>query len=512
MNEERQSLKKVLGVKDIIALAFGTIVGGGWVLLADSWIAQAGAIGVTLAFLIAAGVCVFIGLTYAELTPAMPQAGGEFIYAYRALGYRAAYITAWALTLTYIGICSWVGMGFAKAFNNLVSVPTMGTLWEIEGTPVYLSWVLISLAGNVLIFFLNYRGMEGSSFFQNIATLLLVVIGMTLVFGGFATGTPANIDPPITDRNALFLVILATPAMYAGFNVIPQAAEEASVPRRRLGTLIIAVIVIVGVWYSTIMLANGFLATPERYGEGWGTGIGVIEALTESSGSRLLANTLLVGVLFGLLTTWNGFVIGASRLLYSMSRAKMLPPAFSRLHPKYKTPTVALLFTCSVGCVTPLLGANILNWLINAESFALVVAYIAVTTSFLILRKKEREMPRPFTVKGGPVIGTIALLLAIAFLVLYFPVLPGGGLVWQEWAMVAVWSLVGVVMYFYNRSHHADVTDAEREYLIFGDEFSRPHYLDEYHAEVAAGKHGDVALTPAPATPAVPTDTPREKD
>lgn len=485
MSDERSSLKKVLGVKDIIALAFGAIVGGGWVLMADKWIAQAGAIGVTLAFVIAAVVCIFIGLTYAELTPAMPQAGGEFIYAFRAFGFRTSFVTAWALTLTYIGICCWVGMGFAKALNNLLAVPTLGTLWEIEGTPVYVSWILISLAGNVFIFFLNHRGMEGSAKFQNIATMLLVAIGLTLVFGGFATGTPANIDPPITEGNALFLVILATPAMYAGFNIIPQASEKANIPRRRMGTLIIAVVAIVGVWYSVIMLANGFLATPERYGEGWGTGIGVIEALTETSGSRLLANTLLVGVLFGLITTWNGFVIGTSRLLYSMARAKMLPHAFAKLHPKRGTPTVALLFTCSVGCVTPLLGGNVLNWLINCESFSLVVAYIVVTASFLVLRKKEKDMPRPFTVKFGPVVGTIALLLAVGFLVLYFPVLPGGGLVWQEWLIIGVWTVVGVIMCVLTTRTHRDVTPAEREYLIFGDEYARPEILERYHAETA---------------------------
>lgn len=477
MSSDRQSLKQVLGVKDLIALAFGTIVGGGWVLLADQWIAQAGAVGATLAFATAAIVCIFIGLTYAELTPAMPQAGGEYIYAYRALGFRGAYVTAWALTLTYIGICCWVGMGFAKALNNLLAVPTMGTLWEIDGTPVYVSWILISLLGNVFIFFLNHRGIEGSSLFQNFATLLLVMIGLGLVVGGFAAGTPQNFDPPITEGSAVFLVILAMPAMYAGFNVIGQASEEANIPRRRMGTLIIAVILIVGVWYSIIMLANGFLATPERYGEGWGTGIGVIEALSEASGSPLLANTLLVGVLFGLLTTWNGFVIGTSRLLYSMARAKMLPPVFAKLHPKYKTPTAALLFTCSVGCITPLVGDNILNWLINAESFALVIAYIAVTASFLILRKKEKDMPRPFVVKGGPVIGTIALVLAIGFLVLYFPVLPGGGLIWQEWLIVAIWTAVGIVMYALNNRQHGHVTAAEREYLIFG-EYSRPQRLE----------------------------------
>lgn len=485
MSEDRQSLKKVLGIKEVVALAFGTIVGGGWVLMADGWIAQAGAVGVTIAFVVAAVVCIFIGMTYAELTPAMPMAGGEYVYAYRAFGFKGGFITAWALTLVYIGICCWVGTGFAKALNNLVDLPTIATLWEIEGTPVHLSWILLSLLGNIGIFALNYKGMEGSSKFQNICTLLLAAIGLSLIFGGFATGSSANIDPPVTSGKSLFLVIIAMPAMYAGFNVIPQASEEADMPAKKIGKLIIMTIAVVGVWYAVIMMANGFLATPARYERGFAGGIGIIEALTVASGSRMLANVLLVGVIFGLLTTWNGFVIGASRLFYSMARAKMLPPIFAKLHPKYKTPTAALVFICVVGCVTPLVGGNILGWLLNAESFALVCAYIAVTLSFLLLRKKEKELNRPFVVKGGPVVGGIALALSIVFIVLYFPVIPGGGLVWQEWVIVGLWAAVGVIMYLANKKQHGHVTAAEREFLIYGEEYARPKLLEQYKKERA---------------------------
>ncbi|MEG1575053.1 MAG: APC family permease, partial [Bacteroidales bacterium] len=256
-------------------------------------------------------------------------------------------------------------------------------------------------------------------------------------------------------------------------------AEESSIPPRKIGVLILRVIIVVGIWYSLIMLANGFLATPAQYKRGFG-GIGVITALEIASGSPLLAKTVLVGVIFGLVTTWNGFVIGASRLMYSMARAKMLPDIFAKLHARHQTPTASIIFICLIGCFTPLVGNSILGWFINAESLALVVAYISITASFLVLRKKEPEMNRPFVVKGGMLVGSISFILSIIFFVLYLPVLPGGGLVWQEWVVVAIWCLMGYVMYVINMRQHGDVTAAEREYLIFGEKYGRKSILCDY--------------------------------
>ncbi|MEG1575054.1 MAG: hypothetical protein RR341_08305, partial [Bacteroidales bacterium] len=109
-------------------------------------------------------------------------------------------------------ICCWVGFAFAKALNNIIPFPTLGTIWEVQGKPVYVSWILISIVGNIIISYLNHRGMQSSAKFQNICTLLLAVIGSVLIFGGFIAGTPANYDPPLTNGNAVFLVILAMPA------------------------------------------------------------------------------------------------------------------------------------------------------------------------------------------------------------------------------------------------------------------------------------------------------------
>lgn len=477
-NENRQSLDKVLGTKDVIALAFGTIVGGGWVLLADGWIAQAGAIGVALAFAVAAGVCVFIGMTYAELTPALPLSGGEMVYAYRAMGFHGGFITAWMLTLTYTGICCWVGTAFAKSLNYMIPIPSIKILWWVSGSPVHLSWILISIVGTVVMCLINHFGIQSSSRFQNVMTVLLAVIGIGLIVTALIFGSPGNLNPPITSGRSLFIILLATPAMYAGFNIIPQTAEEMNIPRSKIGKMLVLSILVVAVWYFLLMVGNGFLATPGEYAHTF-TQMGIVQAFERAVNSKVLGNILILGVIFGLLTTWNGFILGSSRLFYSMARAKMLPPIFAKLHPKHKTPTASILLIGVVGCVTPLVGEQILSWLINAESFAMVCAYLSVSLSFLILRRKEPGLERPFVVKQGSVIGIFALVFSALFIVLYFPVVPGGGLVWQEWLIVAIWVVFGLIMMAVNQSTHKDVTLAEREYLIFGEEFARPWILNK---------------------------------
>ena len=104
---DNAGLKRVLGRTDVLTLAFGTMVGWGWVMLSGLWIKEAGVLGSLLAFAIGAALCILVGLTYAELTAALPLAGGEMVYAYRALGQRFAWLVGWAISFAYIGVAAW---------------------------------------------------------------------------------------------------------------------------------------------------------------------------------------------------------------------------------------------------------------------------------------------------------------------------------------------------------------------------------------------------------------------
>lgn len=146
------------------------------------------------------------------------------------------------------------------------------------------------------------------------------------------------------------------------------------------------------------------------------------------------------------LTSWNGFLIGASRLLFAMASSGMLPRWFARLHPRFGTPSNAVLFVGGLSVLAPLLGREMLVWLSDAGSLSIVVAYALVTVSFLVLRVREPDMVRPFRVPAGRAVGVAAIVLSLAVLVLFLPGMPAE-LAWPwEWVIVGGWSLAGLLL------------------------------------------------------------------
>ena len=105
--QERHELQKSLNMKDILALAFGTMIGWGWIMLAGSWVGNGGSLGAMIAFGLGGLMAIFVGLTYAELTPMLPLSGGELVFSYRAMGYNASWFTGWMIALAYLGVAAW---------------------------------------------------------------------------------------------------------------------------------------------------------------------------------------------------------------------------------------------------------------------------------------------------------------------------------------------------------------------------------------------------------------------
>src|SRR5690625_1140200 len=113
MSEPR--LNKILGNKDVLALAFGAMIGWGWFVTAGLWITEAGSLGAIIAFLIGGLLVVLVGLTYAELTAALPLAGGELVFSYKAMGRVASFVTTWAVILGYVSVVSFVAVEIGRA-------------------------------------------------------------------------------------------------------------------------------------------------------------------------------------------------------------------------------------------------------------------------------------------------------------------------------------------------------------------------------------------------------------
>ena len=234
------------------------------------------------------------------------------------------------------------------------------------------------------------------------------------------------------------------PFMMVGFDVIPQSAEELDIPFREIGRVLMLSVVMATFWYIIIIWAVSMgLSDAAREASSLPTA----DAATAVFGGSWAGKLLVIGGVAGILTSWNAFLIGGSRALYAMAKAGQLPSMFGVLHPRFNTPYRAIMLIGALSIIAPLFGRPILVWLVNAGGLGIVTAYAMVAWSFLVLRKKEPNMERPYRVRNGRIVGSIALVLSLAIASLYLPWSPAA-LSWpQEWGIIVAWILLGGVLY-----------------------------------------------------------------
>lgn len=461
-------LKRTLNFKDITILAFSTMIGWGWVTLTGNFVVAGGGIGATVAFLVGAILCIFVGLVYCELTPALPYAGGEVVFAYRAMGYHASWLTGWMITFAYVGVASWEGPALATAIDYIVPIPRYGYIWTVAGFDVYLSWLVIPIVAGAILMIINFRGIKVSSIFQAIVTGIMALGGVAFVIVSFVNrDISTNAVPMFTTKSGVFSVILAAPVMFVGFDVIPQAAEEMNIPLKRIPKAIIAAICIAAAWYISMILSAFISAPTDVLRE---DGISIANTIVHSTGNPIMGKFIVFTAIMGIITSWNGFIIGATRVLYSMGRARMLPRIFGTVQRKYKTPYFATLFVGIITVITPFLGKNSLGWFVNASAFGTVIAYLMVTLSFIILRYREPELNRPYKVKYGKLVGFIAILISVFFITLYLPI-GASSLTLVEWIIVLCWVGFGAFLYVFSIKGIKRNKDEREEVLYGGDKW-----------------------------------------
>lgn len=448
-----KKLLRVLGNKDVIALAFGAMIGWGWVVTAGLWITEAGSLGAILAFLVGGLLVVMIGLTYAELTSALPLAGGELVFSFKAMGRTASFITTWAVILGYVSVIAFEAVALPTVFEYLIPNYSQGHLYTIASWDVTITWAGIGIIGSIIVAWVNYRGVKLTSSITVILTGLILAAGVLLITGGIASGDVETMKPLFSaGSSGILTVIIMTPFMFVGFDVIPQAAEEINVPPRRIGQLVIVSVVLAVLWYIAVIFGVSRMLTPTELNE---SNLVTADAMAKAFGdSQLMGNFLVLGGIGGILTSWLGFYVGGSRAIYALARGGMLPKALGELHPKYNTPHKAILLIAVLSTASPLLGRPALEWFVNAGGFGLVVAWMMVAISFIVLRKKHPEMERPFKLSGGTTFGWIAVIMSIGVGALYMPGMPSA-LAWPyEWLIIGVWSILGFVLYKYSMAKY----------------------------------------------------------
>ncbi len=476
----RETLERSIPFRNYIALGLGVIVGVGWVVYSGQWLQDGGPLGAMLAFLIGGLLLLPIGMCYAEMTAALPLAGGELSFSYKAFSPLVSFLTAWLLSLEYVAVTPFETIAIGSLLETLVPQIVSEPLYYVgigaDQERVSLSTILPGLIVGSFLIWVNWHGAKESARFQTIVVAALLVC--TVVFCGVALlrGDLANLQPLFANQqpgdvstaavaSAIISVLVVVPFFMAGFDAIPQAAEESGtkMPPRQLGLAILISIVCGSIFYVVIILA---VSISMPWTESSQLPMATSAVFEAAFGFVWAAKLVIFAALLGLVSTLNGMYVASSRLLFSLGRGGMLPRWFAGVHPVHHTPQNALLFVGVISLVGPFVGKFALSPIVNTSSFVFTVALAVTCAASIRLRKTAKDLKRPYraptsALYAGAVISVLLLLLMI------LPQSPGqlGNL---EFFIVAVWVVAGVAAFYWSQYRHP-LSKEDRDYLILGD-------------------------------------------
>jgi APA family basic amino acid/polyamine antiporter len=484
------ALKKTLGPVSLTALGIGAVIGSGIFTvigtaiggnpskLAD-WkgspiidlvlnlaqghqLAVAGRPGagpaLALSLVLVAIVCGLTGLCYAELASMIPIAGSAYTYTYATLGELVAWIIGWDLILEYAFSNMSVSVGFAAHVVDLLD--WLGIHLDPKWlSPAYLPLGLQDLAGKdifgegwhfgfdipafiivLLLTVVLVRGIRESARTNNI--MVLVKITAILLFIGFGLSFvhPSNYHPFSPNG---FSGVLAGGSIifftYIGFDSVSTASEECKNPRRDVPIGIVATLIVCTILYIGVA---GVLTGMVPWQTVAGDGAPVVNALKRLSltpgGHRLHWVRLIVvlGAIVGMISSILVFQLGQARVWFAMSRDRLLPDVFCKIHPKYRTPAVA---TWIAGFLVALpAGLFDVGTFAEMSNIGTLFAFVLVSIGVMVLRAKDPARHRGFRVPFGPVIPVLSTLFCVLLM---------AGLPAITWVRFFVWLIVGLVVY-----------------------------------------------------------------
>ena len=467
MQNNEVKLEKKLSKLNVWALAFGCIIGwGAFVMPGNTFLPKAGPLGTAIAMGIAAVIMIIIAMNYHYMIEKYPVAGGEFTYTNAAFGEKNAFVCSWFLGLSYLAIVPLNGTALALIGRNLLGgIFQVGFHYSVAGYDIYLGEILLALAALLLFGWLSIRGVKFASVFQTILAVALVA-GVAIVAIAALFSPKASVEnlapafqPGNTKLAGILAVVAVAPWAFVGFDTVPQAAEEFSFSTKKTRSIMIlsilfgAFVYIVNNTVTASVIPAGYESWVE-YIDAIGGLSGLISLPTFHAAHELLGIFGLVfigiAVLAAILSGIIGFYMATSRLLYSMSKERVLPGWFGKVHPKYKTPMNAILFVMIVSLIAPFFGRTALGWIVDMSSTGAAIGYAYTSAAALKLAIKEKK-------KGVIVTGIIGVVMAIAFLVLLLVPIPmfNCSLGKESYICLLIWIVLGVIFYFASKKRKA---------------------------------------------------------
>jgi amino acid transporter len=439
-------LARTLRLTDYFTLAWGTMVGVGWLVVMDDWLLRGGALGALLGFAIGGALLFPIGWVYGRLVAAMPDAAGEIAYTAAAFSRPVSFSAGWMMMLAYFIVCPWEAVAVGRIAGYIVPSLDSLEIYRIAGRPVYLPHLVIGLGLTALLTTLNYRGIRLSATFQNwtaFGTLALFIVFVAL---GASKGSPRNFPPLFTHAPlvSFLLMIQIVPYFMTGFESVSKAAEE-STPEFRSQSFLKAIwmAILVGILFYTIVIAAVAFVAPwhDLTGEKFMTAVAFQRAVR----SRWIVNVILAAALLSLFKCFNGNFVAASRLLFALGRRGLVDARAGTIHPRHQTPSAAVLCIGLATAACMLLGDAILVPITEVGSVACAIGWAATCAAYLFMRR-ARTLPGQLALSAIEwIVAGLGLLVAIAmFLMKIIPAVPGHFTV-HEWLALGIWIVLGAI-------------------------------------------------------------------
>lgn len=269
--KKTSEFKKSFSSLDILMIAFGAMIGWGWVVSTGDWIGTAGVIGAMLGFILGGVMIFFIGMTYAELTPAMPECGGEHVFSMRAMGPIGSFVCTWAIVLGYVSVVCFEACALPTIITYVWPDFLQGYLYSVAGFDIYATWLGTAVLFAVFITVINIMGAQIAAKLQNILTLCIGAAGILLIAASVITGDASNLQDQMFEGSGMggmmatiVKVAAVSPFFFIGFDVIPQAAEEINVPLKKIGKILILSIVLGISFYALVIFSVGYVMTGDQ--------------------------------------------------------------------------------------------------------------------------------------------------------------------------------------------------------------------------------------------------------
>jgi amino acid transporter len=471
-------LTRQIGLLQLFTLAFGTIIGVGWITVMGTWLGQAGPLGALVGFAGGGLIIAIIGLCYAELAGMYPVSGGEIAYAYAIYGPGAAFIVGWFLSLTYIGVSAFEAISVAWVVSALFEGFGGPVVYTAFGHDVRLHALLLGFVVLIVLSVINYRGSRLATRFQDIMTYALLSISLIFVIAAFVGGDTDNLDPLFVESGTprsivpgILAIFAATPFWFAGFDTIPQAMGESRKASKlaRMPLVIVGAILLAFVFYAAVILASAMLLPRAEL---LALELPMAGAFNAAFASPLFGKGVLVAGLCGLITTWNAIVFAAARVIFAQGRAHMLPHQLGAVHTRFGSPANAVVFVAVVSGILSLLGRNAILPIVNVGAAALALVFAAMTFGVLRLRSTQPGRERPFRLGYARWIAPLgsAASLAMLYLAVLGPYEGAGGKWPLEWTLLLAWLGLGVLLWAVSAPMRSRYPESERRALVLEED------------------------------------------